>query len=195
MIFLPVARCVCRQAAGELTHVLLLDGLARSKQDLINRGNVAHFEAANMAQAIRSENAAFVAGPLSLQYMGREYQTSRWWSCFSSDTLTRRTTSMQEMASQMGSHLVDGIHGSGHVVTVVRVADTLAAAAHQVPILIGEVTLIVGCKAHESFSAADISTDKQRQGGHFNYQDNVTALWMCLANMGMSALWWLLMFC
>ncbi len=38
-LFLPAARCVCRQAAVKAAKILLLDGFARSKQDPINRGH------------------------------------------------------------------------------------------------------------------------------------------------------------
>ncbi len=38
-LFLPEARCVCRQAAVKAAKILPLDALARSKQDPINRGH------------------------------------------------------------------------------------------------------------------------------------------------------------
>ena len=43
MLFLPEARCVCRQAAVKAAKILPLDGLARSKQDAINRGHGAQY--------------------------------------------------------------------------------------------------------------------------------------------------------
>ena len=42
-LFLPEARCVCRQAAVKAAKILPLDGLARSKQDPINRGHGAQY--------------------------------------------------------------------------------------------------------------------------------------------------------
>ncbi len=43
MLFLPEARCVCRQAAVKAAKILPLDGLARSKQDPINHGPGARY--------------------------------------------------------------------------------------------------------------------------------------------------------
>ena len=42
-LFLPEVRCVCRQAAVKAAKILPLDGLARSKQDPINRGHGAQY--------------------------------------------------------------------------------------------------------------------------------------------------------
>ncbi len=42
-LFLPEERCVCRQAAVKAAKFLPLDGLARSKQDPINRGHGAQY--------------------------------------------------------------------------------------------------------------------------------------------------------
>ncbi len=45
-LFLPEARCVCRQAAVKAAKILPLDGLARSKQDPINRVHGAQYDTA-----------------------------------------------------------------------------------------------------------------------------------------------------
>ncbi len=81
-LFLPEARCVCRQAAVEAATILPLDGLARSKQDQINGGHGAQYlyrPPPAGANVFVSELAFSTAKSFHVRWTGQGLRLARFW--------------------------------------------------------------------------------------------------------------------